>query len=119
YEEFRGQTLKNWLDQLAPASQSGTTDFQQGLRAGIENVLTLVDNTDLRGLQAIGLVLVIWAVVRLLGTVEASFNDIWGARRSRSFLRKLTDYLAIVFVAPILLVIGGAVSTALSQSGVA
>ena len=116
YEEFRQETLKTWLDQLAPESAGGSTDFAQGLRAGIENVLGLVDRTDLRGLQAIGLVLVIWAVIRLLGTIEASFNDIWGARRSRSFLRKLTDYLAIVFVAPILLVVGGAVSAAVRKS---
>ncbi|HVS19803.1 MAG TPA: YihY/virulence factor BrkB family protein, partial [Planctomycetota bacterium] len=116
YEEFRRKTLASWLDQFAPASTSSSADVTRGLRDGIERVLDLVDKTDLRGLQAVGLVLVLWAVVRLLGTIEAAFNDIWGARRARRFLRKLSDYMAIVFVAPILLVVGGGLWAALRQS---
>jgi membrane protein len=37
-------------------------------------------------------------------------------RRSRSYLRKLTDYLAIVFVAPILLVVSGGLTAAVAGS---
>jgi membrane protein len=107
YEEFRHQRVPAWLEHFAPSAQAQDADFAQGLRAGIERLLVLVDNTDVRGLQAVGLVLVLWAVLRLLSTIEASFNDIWGVRRSRSWLRKVTDYLAIVFVAPILIALSG------------
>jgi membrane protein len=116
YEDFRQNRLKAWLEELAPSAKAGQQDFAQGLRVGIQNVIDMVDSTDVRGLQAIGLVLVIWAVVRLLDTVESAFNDIWGARRARSWVRKLTDYLAVVFVAPILIAISGGLTTAVNDS---
>lgn len=116
YEEFRNVTVAGWLDQLAPESTAGSDEFAHGLRAGIERVLTLVDQTDVRGLQAVGLVLVIWGVLSLMGTIEAAFNDIWGVRRSRSYLRKATDYLAVVFVAPILIAISGGLAARLGRS---
>lgn len=117
YEEFRHQRVPAWLDEFAPPAQEGSADFAQGLRAGIERVLVLVDSTDVRGLQAVGLVLVLWASVRLLSTIEASFNDIWGVRRSRGWLRKLTDYLAIVFVAPILIALSGGLTARIKGLG--
>jgi membrane protein len=116
YEDFRQNRLQSWLDELAPAGQAGQQDFAQSLRAGIEKIIAMVDSTDVRGLQAIGLVLVIWAVVRLLDTIESAFNDIWGARRARSWVRKLTDYLAVVFVAPILIAISGGLTAAVNDS---
>lgn len=75
------------------------------LRQAVDQVLEIVDSTNLGALGAVGVLLVLWAVLRLLEVVEASFNDIWGVRRSRSFVRKLSDYVTIVVVAPIFLVV--------------
>lgn len=53
----------------------------------------------------IGIILLFWIVVRVLGNIEQSFNDIWKIRQSRNFLRKFTDYLAIMLIGPINLII--------------
>lgn len=51
----------------------------------------------------IGLVILVWTVVKVLSNIEESFNAIWGLKRSRHFLRKFSDYLAFLFVSPILI----------------
>ncbi|WP_075589972.1 YihY/virulence factor BrkB family protein [Labilibacter marinus] len=52
----------------------------------------------------VGLVLLFWSVMNVLGNIEQSFNDIWEVKRSRNFARKFTDYIALVIVAFLFLV---------------
>jgi membrane protein len=66
----------------------------------------------------VGLLLLIYTVIKLLSTVEESFNYIWGAQRSRSPVRKLTDYLAMVLVTPILIFAATGITTAAQSSSV-
>jgi membrane protein len=57
------------------------------------------------GLVAIvALGLLFWTVMKVLGNIESSFNDIWQIKKSRSFVRKLTDYLSMMLIAPVLIV---------------
>jgi len=88
------------------------------LRNAAEYVLDLVESADIRSLGLSGLALLVYTVIKLLGSVERSFNEIWGVRRSRSLLRKVADYLAIVMIAPIALVTGTAVTTTLHSGSV-
>jgi membrane protein len=53
-------------------------------------------------IAGVGLVLLLWAVMKVLGNIENSFNVIWQIRRSRPFARKFADYLSMMLVAPIL-----------------
>lgn len=52
-----------------------------------------------------GVVVLFWAVIRLFGNIESAFNNIWEVKRQRSFARKFSDYIAVIFVAPILLIV--------------
>lgn len=54
---------------------------------------------------AFGFVVLIWAVMRVFGNVENAFNHIWEVRRPRSITRKFSDYIAVVFITPILWII--------------
>ena len=53
----------------------------------------------------IGLVILFWSVMKVLGNIESSFNDIWQIKKSRSFIRKFTDYFAIIFIGTLLLIL--------------
>jgi len=99
-----------------PGTELGATAQSSPLRDSIQSVLTLVDKTDFKALGTIGLLVVLWAILRLLGTIEGAFNEIWGVRRSRSFVRKVTDYLAIVVITPIFLVIAVGLTSAAQTS---
>jgi membrane protein len=56
-------------------------------------------------IAGIGVILLLWTVISIMGKIEDSFNGIWEVRRSRTLARKFTDYLAMMFLAPVLLVV--------------
>lgn len=60
-------------------------------------------------ITGISFVFLIYAVLRLLNNIEVAFNQIWGAK-SRSWQRKLSDYLAIIIIGPIFVILAGSVT---------
>ena len=52
------------------------------------------------------MIFILYAVLRLLYSVEWTFNEIWHTK-SRSWQRKVSDYLAMVLLAPLLLILSG------------
>lgn len=62
----------------------------------------LLDNTKGSMIAGIGIVVLFWTVIRLMGNIERSFNDIWKIKKARSFGRKFADYLAFILITPVL-----------------
>lgn len=52
-----------------------------------------------------GILLLLWSVIRMLSGTEMAMNRIWGIRVGRSLKRKITDYLSVIFIAPIMVVL--------------
>ena len=63
----------------------------------------------------VGVVVLIWSVVKVLVHIERSVTDIWKIKRSRSWKRKIINYLAFLSIAPLLLVIYTSVPAFLSS----
>ncbi|WP_302129260.1 YihY/virulence factor BrkB family protein, partial [uncultured Duncaniella sp.] len=55
----------------------------------------------------VGIVFLLWTLISLLDSVETSFNNIWGVTVDRPFARKVTDYLAICIILPVLMICSG------------
>lgn len=53
----------------------------------------------------VGVLTLFWAVIKVFGSIEDAFNNIWEVRSTRSAARKYGDYIAVVVVVPILWVI--------------
>jgi len=51
-------------------------------------------------------VIVIWAALALLSTIEKTFNNIWHVPRGRNFLNRIINYWAILTLGPLLLGLG-------------
>ncbi|MBI5241246.1 MAG: YihY/virulence factor BrkB family protein [Elusimicrobia bacterium] len=64
-----------------------------------------LQNTSGGLIAGIGVAVLFWTVVQVLGNIEASFNDIWGVRKPRALMRKLADYLSIMLICPVLLIV--------------
>lgn len=64
-----------------------------------------LDDTKGGLIAGIGLMILMYIVMRLLNDIELTFNKIWEIRRNRTFVRKLTDYLAIILIGPILVIL--------------
>lgn len=58
----------------------------------------------------VGVAILFWSVLKVLGSIEASFNDIWKIPRGRSLFRKFADYIAIVLICPLALIVSGSLT---------
>ena len=58
-------------------------------------------------IAGIGVILLFWTVISILGKIEGSLNDIWEIKKSRTLIRKFTDYIAMMVFGPLLLVVSG------------
>jgi membrane protein len=63
----------------------------------------------------IGVALLLWTAISILGNIEEAFNDIWRVRRSRSLIRKFTDYISIMVFGPILIVISSSLNVVVAS----
>ena len=86
-ENFSGQ--KELLTQLMGYANSMLQSTKGGLIGGI------------------GVAILFWTVVKVLGNIEQSFNDIWGIKGSRTYGRKFSDYLSMMLIGPLLLIMSG------------
>jgi membrane protein len=71
---------------------------------------TLLETTRGGVIAGVGVALLLWTVLRLLGNIEASFNHIWRVKRNRSFARKVSDYLSAFIICPLLLIMSSTVT---------
>ena len=58
-------------------------------------------------IAGVGIILLFWTVISILGKIEESLNDIWEIKKSRTLIRKFGDYIAMMVLGPLLLVISG------------
>jgi membrane protein len=75
---------------------------------------TLLENTKGGLIAGIGVAVLFWTVIKVLGNIEESFNDIWGIQRQRPLARKFSDYLSMMLICPILLVVSSGITVFMS-----
>lgn len=83
------QEVLNWIIQFANSMLQRT---QGGVVAGV------------------GLILLFYSVMSILGNIEASFNFIWEVKKGRTLFRKFADYLAIMIIAPVIIILSSSVT---------
>ena len=66
----------------------------------------------------IGLIVLIWAVYAFFNMLENSFNSIWNVKKTRSFGRRMTNYVMTLLLVPILVVVTSGISIFLNSTGV-
>lgn len=64
---------------------------------------------------AVALVTLFWAVIRVFGSIESAFNNIWEVKVQRSIARQWADYVAVVMIVPILWIVANAVGNYAEQ----
>jgi membrane protein len=75
---------------------------------------SLLEATKGGVIAGVGLLVLFWAVIRVLRDIENSFNAIWGIEKDRSLGRKFSDYLTIIVICPILLTMSGSITIFIS-----
>jgi membrane protein len=81
----------------------------------ISRLIAYVNNTNVKSLGAIGLVMLIVTVISLMGSIDEAFNAVWGVRETRSLQRRFSDYLSVIIVGPILLLAAASMTSSLQS----
>jgi membrane protein len=94
-ESFKGQ--EEIAQRIVAFANSLLANAQGGLVAGV------------------GILLLLWSVMKVLGNIEHSFNEIWGVTKPRSLGRKFSDYFSLILVCPILLAVASSTTVVVSS----
>ncbi|MEM9895787.1 MAG: YihY/virulence factor BrkB family protein [Bacteroidota bacterium] len=82
----------------------GQTEILNAVRPYVDKIL----DTEGGGIVAISsAVFLIYTVIRLLMNIEDSFNNMWDIKQNRRWERKISDYVAVILLGPILVIIAG------------
>lgn len=89
-------------------------------KKGIEFALKFVDSYLAEASQGlfvgVGIIFLLWTLISLLSNIESVFNVIWDVKRDRSMYQKVTDYIAICLMVPILMICSSGVSIFMSAT---
>ena len=95
HESFYGQ--EEVIEKVTVFAQSMLKSTEGGLIAGV------------------GVLILFWTVIRVLGNIEKAFNHILNFQKSRSLGRKVIDYMATMFICTILLVLSSALTVVIKS----
>ncbi|MBN1794802.1 MAG: YihY/virulence factor BrkB family protein [Candidatus Omnitrophica bacterium] len=70
----------------------------------------LLENTKGGMVAGVGVAVLFWTVIKVLGNIEKSFNEIWGIKEQRAFGRKFSDYLSLMLICPILIIMSSSIT---------
>jgi len=71
---------------------------------------TMLEQASGGWIAGVGIALLFYTVGQLLSYVETTFNSIWKVEETRAWYRQVTDYLAIIFLLPIVLIASSSVT---------
>ena len=86
-----------------PMAKGHVVVSTQARREVVNSIQTFIGNIDAGKLGTAGTILLALVAVRLLMTIEQTFNDIWGVPKGRSLWRKVVYYWTLITLGPIVL----------------
>lgn len=98
-------------DALEPMLQQVTGDSD----VVVTRIISYVDNTNVKSIGVVGLLMLVFTVVSLLGTIEEAFNATYGVQENRPLQRRFSDYLSVVTIGPLLLLAATSMNSSLQS----
>jgi len=97
-----------------PANPDGRIKVTEHLDKIVGGVFTGLSDGTIAILSG---VIIIWAAMELLMTIEQAFNNIWGVGRGRSLLHRIINYWSLLTLGPLLLGAGIYITTRYAAVG--
>jgi len=120
---YIGERVKNFIYEQAnftafksPAQSSDNTAETIKLTEHLDAIISrFFAETNKGQIGFFSILIVIWAALALLATIEKSFNNIWHVTAGRSFLHRIISYWALLTLGPLILGTGIYIITRYSQ----
>jgi len=120
---YIGENVKNFIYKQAnftafksPVSSSDNPEETIKLTEHLDAIVArFFAETNKGQIGLFSILIVIWAALSLLATIEKSFNNIWHVATGRNFLHRIISYWALLTLGPLLLGTGIYVITRYSK----
>ncbi len=66
-------------------------------------------------IAGVGIIVLFWTVIKVLGHIEMSLNAIWDIKKARTIGRKFSDYLSVMLICPVLLIMSGSITVMITS----
>jgi membrane protein len=131
-----GHTISRWVDKMVdtfahtsavpqpavPPQDSGEANTQpvqtqaaeesaMARKKLVDTIDSFINKTNSQTLGLTGTVLLIFAAISMLASIEGTFNDIWGVSQGRSWFARVVQYWAVISLGPVLLVLAAGLAS--------
>ncbi|MDR1886724.1 MAG: YihY/virulence factor BrkB family protein [Prevotellaceae bacterium] len=95
--------LREWLTETFPDQTEVVNKLLLYAESAIKNA---------RGgwITGVGIGVLLWSSLSMFIRIEEALNSIWQAKRNRSWARRLSDYLSVMLIAPLLLILSNSIT---------
>lgn len=107
--------VKKLVESISPYTGAGARQDVQPDAAGalaaakreeaVQKIHEFIQNTQSKTIGGLGMVALVVVAITMLMRIEATFNDIWGVTRGRSWYTQIILYWAVITLGPILMVL--------------
>ena len=84
-----------------------------------DKIIGFVDNVNVKVLGSLSLVFLFYTVISLLTKIEQALNNTWRIREYRGIIQRITEYISVIMVGPILIFTAIGLTASISTSTVA
>lgn len=85
-----------------------TAEMPEAMQQAVTNIISTVESASAGAMGGIGGLLFLWVAIKMLSSIEETFNLVWGVKVPRTLIEKIRNYIVIMVVAPILIIVSNA-----------
>lgn len=82
-----------------------TASMPEGIQQAANTIITTVESASAGAMGGIGGVLFMWVAIKMLSSIEETFNTVWGVKVPRTLIDKIRNYIVIMVAAPVLMIV--------------
>ena len=82
-----------------------TANMPDAFQQAVTNIISTVQSASAGALGSVGTVIFLWVAIKMLSSIEDTFNLVWGVKTPRTLIDKIRNYIVILVAAPILMIV--------------
>lgn len=116
-EKVADQLVMTVTERLSAGSEEQIETALEKIEEFIKGAEQEISGTNKAGLAGIGVLMLFGVSISMLTTVEGAFNIIWDVKRGRALMRRVSNYVTLLVLAPFFLFFGMGLTAVLHSGG--